>query len=237
MVKKYKNVAIIPARGGSKRLPKKNIIDFFGKPLIAYTIEAALKTDKFARVMVSTDSPEIAEIAEKYGASVPFLRKEHADDFANVSDVTVHTLRRLKAETGEEYDTVCMLMPNCPIRNAKDIYRLCTEFEEKDLNFQISAFKYGWMNPWWAHKLENEGKATPFFADGLTTRSQDLAELYCPTGAVWLAKTDALSESKTFYGEGYHFGILNWKSAVDIDDAEDLEMAKAVYLLEKNSDE
>ena len=91
-----KNIAIIPARGGSKRIPKKNIIDFFGKPLIAHTIESAIKSNIFDRVIVSTDCKEIAKISLQYGAEVPFMREDKADDFSPISDATIYTLKRLK---------------------------------------------------------------------------------------------------------------------------------------------
>ena len=226
-----KSIAIIPARGGSKRVPRKNIIDFFGKPLIAYTIEAALQSNLFDKVMVSTDDKEIASIAKKYGAAVPFLRDEHADDHSNVSDVIVHTLNRLEKELKESYQVVCMLMPNCPIRSAEDIQEHYDLFQRNKRDFQISAFEYGWMNPWWAHTMDDSGKAIPFFKEASSKRSQDLDKLYCPTGAIWLASISGIQKSKTFYGPDFHFALLNWKSAVDIDDYNDLEMAKAIYLI------
>ena len=224
-----KCIAIIPARGGSKRIPKKNILDFHGKPMIAYTIEAALKTGLFSRVMVSTDSKEIANISKEYGASVPFLRNNHTDDFSNVSDVVVHTLKRVTIELEENYDVVAMLMPNCPLRNSKDILKLFNDFRENEAIFQISAFKYGWMNPWWAHTVDSNNIARPVFNNTIKSRSQDLDELYCPTGALWIASVPEILKSGTFYGENFHFGILNWKSAIDIDDYDDLEMAKVLF--------
>lgn len=224
-----KCIAIIPARGGSKRIPKKNIIDLHGKPMISYTIKAALESGLFSKVMVSTDSIEIADIAKEYGASVPFLRENHSDDYSNVSDVVIHTLKRLKIELDEDYDIVAMLMPNCPLRNSKDILKLFNDFRDNKAIFQISAFKYGWMNPWWAHTVDSDNIAKPVFTNTIKSRSQDLDELYCPTGALWIASVPEILKSGTFYGENFHFGILNWKSAIDIDDYDDLEMAHNLF--------
>ena len=145
MVKGKKVLAIIPARGGSKRIPKKNIIDFQGKPMIAWTIEAAIKSACFDEILVSTDDDEIAEIAKNYGASVPFLRELNKDDYSNVSDVVISEKNRLN----QKYDIIVMLMPNCPIRDEFDISSALNNFIDNKRNFQISSFKYGFMNPHW----------------------------------------------------------------------------------------
>lgn len=225
----YKRLAVIPARGGSKRIPKKNILPVEGKPMIAYTIEAALGSEQFDRVMVSTDDEEIADVARQYGASVPFMRTEHADDFAGVSEVTADAVSRLKNELGETYQTVAQLMANCPLRNSEDIEEAVAFYEKHDHQFQISCFQYGWMNPWWAHQLGEDMTPRPVFEEKQRfMRSQDQPDLYCPTGAIWIAHTEALSEAKTFYGPGYKFFPLSWISAVDIDDYEDLKMLKAL---------
>jgi N-acylneuraminate cytidylyltransferase len=119
-------------------------------------------------------------------------------------------------------------MANCPIRNDKDINYSIDYFFEKNNNFQISCFKYGWMNPWWAHKRNEDGEIEPIFKSQQIKRSQDQEELFCPTGAIWIAKISKLLEHRTFYGPGYDFCEINWKSAVDIDEYEDLEFAKCV---------
>lgn len=219
MVNDKKILAVIPARGGSKRLPKKNIIDFNGKPMIVWTIESARKTNLFADIIVSTDDNEIANISKKHGANI-HERNKFFDDYSTVSDVVCNVLE----ENTKNYDIVVMLMANCPIRDDKDIIESVDNFLEKENSFQISCFKYGWMNPWWAHTIDTKQKATPIF-DVMTKRSQDLKELYCPTGAIWIAKTEDLLTSKTFYGKGYTMYPINWKKSLDIDDKDDLEMA------------
>lgn len=231
MVKNKNTVAIIPARGGSKRIPKKNIIEFFDKPLIAYTIEAAIGANCFDKVMVSTDCEEIADISVSYGAEVPFLREDKTDDFSTVSEATIYTLNRLQKEKGENYDTVFQLMANCPIRDSNNILEFGEYFSKNDLNFLISSFAFGWMNPWWAFKITKNNTYIRLFEDEAAQRSQDLDKLYCPTGAIWVAKTEELIKQGSFYGDGHRFFPLDWKSAIDIDDYEDLEMAKAVFIL------
>ena len=193
--------------------------------MIAWTIEAAVKSKVFDMIMVSTDDKEISEIAQKYGAKVPFLRDLNRDDFSTVSDVVVHEKNRLK----EEFDIVVMLMPNCPIRDEFDIRNSVSSFIEKGRDFQISCFKYGWMNPWWAHKINSSGEGESIFTKEILSRSQDLEDLYCPTGAIWVASTKALDKEKTFYGKNFTMEPLDWKKAVDIDDYNDLEMANFIF--------
>jgi len=222
-------IAIIPARGGSKRVPRKNIINFCGQPMIAWTIQAAVESGCFNKILVSTDDHEIADVAKKYGAEVPFLRQVSADDYSPISDATIAALNQAEVYWQEKYSIVVQLMANCPIRNAWDIQDAVERFEQREANFQISCFKYGWMNPWWAVKLSVDGVPEPIFPEAMTKRSQDLDALYCPTGAIWIADALSLKQSGTFYGDGHVFNVLPWTSAVDIDDADDLLMAKAVH--------
>lgn len=227
-----KIIAIIPARGGSKRLPNKNILPLAGKPMIAWTIEAALNSRVFCDVLVSTDSQEIADVARKYGASVPFLRDaKDADDVTPVSTATLNTLRRFEEYSSARYPIVAQLMPNCPCRSSLEIQQALIKFYETRARFQISVFKFGWMNPWWAMKLEGAQIPAPLFPEAYKQRSQDLPDLYCPTGAVWIADSESLKQQGTFYGKDYQVYSLDWQSAVDIDDAEDFKMAEVVFLL------
>ena len=235
MVMKRGIIAVIPARGGSKRLPKKNIIDFFGKPLIAWTIEAALQSKLFDRIVVSTDSGEISDIAQDYGAEVPFLRDSSYDDHSPVSAATVATLKQAQLTLGETYDIVIQLMANCPLRNSKDIVNAYQNFLSIGSDSQISCFKFGWMNPWWAVTLDDTKHPLPLFPEKAGKRSQDLPPLYCPTGAIWIAKYAALMESGTFYTPGHTFFSMPWQSALDIDDQDDLEMCRAVHAMTENT--
>lgn len=233
-MKPHKCIAVIPARGGSKRIPRKNVLDFFGKPMVAWTIEAALDSDRFDRVLVSTDDADIAATARAFGAEVPFLRYADADDHAHVSAATLNALAQAEDYWKESYNTVVQLMPNCPLRGAADIAAALDVFAARASSFQISCFKYGWMNPWWAATLDAEGHPTQLFEATTKARSQDLDELYCPTGAIWIAEVEALRLAGSFYGPGHVFEPLNWMAAVDIDDDADFQMARAVRLMMNN---
>jgi len=226
------SIAIIPARGGSSRIPKKNIIDFLGKPMIAYTIEACKNSNAFSRVVVSTDNENIAEISKKFGAEVPFLRTETADSATPVSEAILFALEQAEKYYCERFEYVAMAMANCPIRNADVIKKAYSNFLEKSYESQISCFKFGYMNPWWALKLNENGIGTRIMDIPVNVRSQDLESLYCPTGAIWIAKPEHLRKYKSFYGEHRYFEI-DWKSAIDIDNYEDLELAKVVFAMQK----
>ncbi len=228
-------IAVIPARGGSKRIPGKNIIDFMGKPMIAWTIEAAQQAKIFNRILVSTDSEEIASVGKLCGIDVPFLRHHKSDDYSPVTEATIEAINQAETFYNEKYDIVVQLMANAPLRNEKDILQHYSTFLASGRNFQISSFKFGWMNPWWAFKVNKSGEAEWIMKEGIGKRSQDLEELYCPTGVIWIAKVDQLKAANTFYGPGYEFCEINWKSAVDIDNYEDLEFAKEIFLLKAKS--
>ena len=224
-------VAIIPARGGSKRLAGKNIIEIGGRPMVAWTIDAAIASGEFDRVIVSTDDAAIADIARQWGAEVPFLRDRAADDFSAVSDATIAALDQLEHYDGTRPHTVVQLMPNCPMRGAGEITSALERFREQDVDALISCFRLGWMNPWWAVTLDQGGYPKPVFPEALAKRSQDLPSLYCPSGAIWIAKAEALRRAGTFYAPGHTFFPIPWQSAVDIDDCDDLEFAEVVWSL------
>lgn len=224
-------IAIILARGGSKRLPRKNILPLGGKPMVAWTVEAAVGSGRFDRVLVSTDDAEIAEIGRTAGAEVPFLRDAAADDISPSSEATLAALDQAESHWGERYETVAQLMANCPLRNADDIADAVDAFAASGGSAQISCFKFGWMNPWWAVELGPDKRPKFKFPEAMKARSQDLPPLYCPTGAIWLARPDALRKARTFYTDDHVFHPMSWISAVDIDDAEDFKMAEACFSL------
>jgi len=226
-----RNLAVIPARGGSKRIPRKNIKKLGDLPMIAYSIQAALESGVFEQVIVSTDDSEIADIAKQYGASIPFIRKQSlADDHTPASLVSLDALEQVN----ESFDRIAQLMPNCPFRNAEDIKRSYAQFAKQNADTQLSVTRYGWLNPWWAMK-QNDAKLEPLFPEALKQRSQDLDELYCPTGAIWWAKTSSLKEHKTFYAPNYTGFELSWQHALDIDDEDDWLMAEVLLALKGKS--
>ena len=230
------SIAIIPARGGSKRIPRKNIVPFRDRPMIAWTIDAALQSGVFARVIVSTDNAEIAEVARTAGADVPFLRSAHADDQSPVSDAIITALGQAEQHFDFRFETVTQLMPNCPLRGAHDIRAAWENFTGGAHRFQISAFEFGWMNPWWAARRKADGQPDWLFPKERMARSQDLERLYCPTGAIWIADAAALVEHRTFYGPGHVLCPMPWQAATDIDDWNDLHMAEALALVAARSD-
>jgi pseudaminic acid cytidylyltransferase len=224
-------IAIIPARGGSKRIPNKNIRPLCGKPIIAHTIAAACESELFDRVVVSTDSPEIAEIARRYGAEVPFMRDQSlADDFSPVSLVTADALCRLDA-TGDTFHSVAQLMPNCPLRNADDVNDSYRQFASSGAESQISVVRYGWQNPWWAMRRNERLELEPLFREQIAMRSQDQPELFCPTGAIWWAKAEILRQTRTFYSQNRTGWEIPWQRGIDIDTFEDWAMAELLFEL------
>ena len=223
-----KIIAIIPARLGSKRIPKKNITDFKGLPMIAWTIKAALDSGIFHKVVVSTDSDEIAKTSIEYGAEVPFLRLVANDDISPVSDATHASLLQAEEYWNIKYSTVVQLMANCPFRTSEDIINFVDEFKNKKLSFLISRFKFRYMNPWCAFKINNTNHKWIHNDDIVFKRSQDQEPLYCPTGAIWIANRDSFIKQKTFYGSGYKFKEINFQSAIDIDSMSDLDFASSL---------
>lgn len=219
------NLAVIPARSGSKRVPRKNIRPMLGRPLIAYTIEAALVSGLFDEVLVSTDSDEIAAIARDCGAAVPFLRcLDLADDHTPVSAVTLDALERCVGA----YTNVAQLMPNCPTRTATDVRDSYTQFVTSESSSQLSITRFGWQNPWWALRRSEALELEPVFEASITSRSQDLPEVFCPTGAIWWAKADVLREHGSFHIAGRTGWEIAWRHGVDIDTEDDWAMAETL---------
>ena len=189
-----RRLAVIPARGGSKRIPQKNIRPLGGKPLLAYTIEAAVASKLFDQVIVSTDSGDIAEIAERFGARVPFMREASlADDMTPVSEVTADVLDKLDS-SGRQYRDICQLMPNCPLRAASDIADSYRQFVATGSQAQISVVRYGWQNPWWAMRQDRNHVLDPIFKDYMTARSRS-----CIANRGDMVDEDLLSEEISTY--------------------------------------
>jgi len=219
-------IAVIPARSGSKRVPDKNIRLMCGKPIISYTIKAALQSKIISSVIVSTDSEEIAEISLDYGAEVPFLRsKVLSDDYTPVSLVTLDVIEQLRLK-GKEYKNVVQLLPNCPMRDSTDILNSYSHFVQSKAESQISVTRYGWLNPWWAMTRDMNNVLSPIFPEQMKKRSQDLPDLFCPTGAVWWIQADILRQEKTFHCKNRTGWEISWDHAVDIDTEEDWKMAE-----------
>jgi N-acylneuraminate cytidylyltransferase len=223
---KQRCLAVIPARSGSKRIPGKNIRKLNGKPIISYTIDAALQSGIFSRIVVSTDSEEIAAVAIHFGAEAPFLRDTSlADDYTPVSLVTLDALQKLDPD-GSLFHNVAQLMPNCPLRTAEDVCSSYSQFLEAGAGAQISVTHYGWLNPWWAMIRNCNYQLLPVFEEQMRKRKQDLPEALCPTGAIWWVKADVLQRERTFHIEGRTGWEIPNQRAIDIDTEDDWQQAE-----------
>lgn len=216
-------LAVIPARGGSKRLPGKNALSFFGHPMMAYAIAAARNCGLFERIIISTDSAEIGKMAEWYGGEYLARPPELASDTADLVDVSLHVLQTVAAQ-GFRPRALCQLMPNCPLRRSDDICNHFREFQDSNRKFQISVVPYRAVYPHWAVAQDQEGGKFIFGTDFLGN-SQTLPKAYCPTGAIWWVQSEAFIEQRAFYGNPYHVACMDANRGIDIDDAADLELA------------
>jgi len=229
-----KNIAIIPARGGSKRIPKKNIKLFLGKPVIAYSIEAALNSKLFDEVMVSTDDTEIAEIAQQYGAKVPFLRSETAsNDFATTADVLIEVLESYK-KLSKEFNYTCCIYPTAVFVTPEKLqtaFNLLTQKKYSSV-FPIMPFSYP---IWRSLKIENE-KLSMNFPEYQNSRSQDLPMAYQDAGQYYFFKPEVLYEEKTLLTSNSHGIIIDDIHGQDIDNLTDWKMAEIKYKLIHNHD-
>jgi len=222
-----KSIAIIPARGGSKRIPRKNIKDFYGKPLIAYSIDVAIESKLFDKVIVTTDDEEIASIAKEYGALVPFLRpKELSDDFTGTEDVINHTLDFLK-NNKELYDYVCTIYATAPLLQKK---YLIEGFDKLKSSTATNAFSSTSM-PFpiqRTFKLNAEGRCEMFTPEHYMKRSQDLEEAYQDAGQFYWKKLNQES-SEIMFGKDSIPIILPRHLVQDIDTLEDWKRAEIMY--------
>jgi N-acylneuraminate cytidylyltransferase len=219
-------LAVIPARGGSKRLPGKNVRLLGGRSTLERAIDAAVESELFTRVVVSTDDPAIASLAERCGADVPFLRDASlADDVTPVSKVTVDALERVDPD-GTRYGYVAQLMANCPLRTAADVRASHACFVASAAPAQLSVAPFGWQNPWWAMMLAPDGALRPLFPRRATQRGQDLPPLFAVTGAVWWADAAVLRRERTFHVPGRTGWEMPWERAIDIDTADDWQLAE-----------
>lgn len=217
-------LTIIPARGGSTRIPRKNLALVAGKPLVQWTIEAALQSGVCGRVHLSTDDAEIRSVGERSGLNVPFLRENYADSYSPLMDVLLYELARCEAHYRERYDAVLLLQITSPLRNAEHIKTAVRQFHDEKLPSLVSVRGFHGANPWFAMTL-NESNTFQFIApEKLKQRSQDLPAAYCPNGAIFMAQRDVLESKRSFYVDGAQAFILPWYAGFDIDEPEDLEL-------------
>ena len=228
-----KNLCIIPARGGSKRIPRKNIKDFLGKPIIAYSIEAALESKLFDEVMVSTDDEEIAQVAKKYGAKVPFMRsKKSADDYATTVDVLMEVIECYN-ETGEGFDTICCIYPTAPFTTKDKLKEALKKLKQENLDvvFPIVPFSYPIQR---ALKVGNK-KVSFLDPDFENSRTQDLEKAYHDSGQFYFIKTATFLKNKSIFLANTGGIVISDLEAQDIDNESDWKIAEIKYALIQNS--
>ncbi len=227
-----KNLAIIPARGGSKRIPRKNIKDFLGKPIIAYSIEVAIQSGLFEEVMVSTDDEEIAEVAKKYGASVPFMRsKKTADDFATTIDVLNEVVNTYKEKHQQTFDYVCCIYATAPLIQLEQLKKGLDLLLNKNLSSVYPIVPFGYP-VWRGVKINESGYTEMIWKEFMQSRSQDIEKVYHDAGQwYWynpLKVTDSLITSHT------SSIILSEEEVQDIDTETDWKLAEMKYELLQN---
>lgn len=237
-----KIVALIPARGGSKGIPRKNIVNLSGKPLISYTIEAAKNSKYINRIIVSTDYEEIAQVAKEYGAEVPFLRPfELAKDNTPALPVIQHAIKYLEEIENYKVDIVVVLQPTSPLRSEKYVDEAVEKLLRTRADSVITVCKVK-HHPFWAFIAKGD-RLYPFSEKGITiTKRQDLPEIYAVNGAVYAVRRDVLFKQNSVFGRDIRAVFMPYEESVDIDDYFDLFIAEIIlkywkgWLHEKDKD-
>lgn len=224
-------LCIIPARGGSKRIPRKNIKPFMGKPIIAYSIEAALKSGVFDDVMVSTDDEEIAGVARQYGAAVPFLRSAvTSNDYATTVDVLLEVINRYK-EQGKVFDTICCLYSTAPFVTSERLREASSQISDTiDACFTIVQYSYPIQR---SLRINDSDYVEMKYPEHLKSRTQDLEKVYHDAGQFYFVKTDVLIQEKTVWCKRTAPLILSELEVQDLDTLTDWQLAEMKYQLLK----
>lgn len=223
-------IAIITARGGSKRIPRKNIKDFLGKPIIAYSIESALKSELFDEVMVSTDDKEIAEIALQYGAKIPFIRSEkNADDFASTVDVLLEVLEEYK-KRGQEFDFGCCIYPTAPFVNEEVLNKSYSLLISNQFDTVFPVVKFGFPIQR-AIKLSESKRMDMFQPEHKKTRSQDLEPAFHDSGQFYWFSVERILDQKQLWTDNTGVVVMSEMQTQDIDNPDDWKLAELKYKL------
>ncbi len=220
-----KNIAIIPARSGSKGVKDKNIRNLCGKPLMAYTIEEAVKSGEFDEVMVSTDSEKYAEIARQYGANVPFLRSRvTSSDTASSWDLVEEVLNGYR-ERGQEFDTFSLLQPTSPLRTAEDIIGAYQLYRQK-ANFAVVSVCEAEHSPLWCGHLPEDGEFIGFVNQENMKQRQAGEKFYRLNGAIYIVNISKFEKNQFLYQKGSFAYIMSQRASVDIDTEIDFRLAE-----------
>lgn len=236
MIDNKKIVAIIPARGGSKGIKRKNIRKLNGKPLISYTIEQALRSKYIDRVIVSTEDLEIAEISKSFGAEVPFLRpQELAQDDTPGIEPIIHAVNYLNSEENYSFEYVMCLQCTCPLRKVEDIDNSIEEINAKNADSLVSVCESE-VNPYWIKVIE-DGKLVDFIKTNVAyVRRQDLPKVYRLNGAIYLARAEIILNRKTWYTDNTIPYVMDRLSSVDIDDEMDFRYVEFLMSYKEHGD-
>ncbi len=223
-------IAIIPARGGSKGLPGKNIKPLLGKPLIAYTIEAALKSKHISRVIVSTEDEEIAKVAEFYGAEIPFMRPhELATDESSSIDVLLYTINRLNENSQVKHTEIIVLQPTSPLRTHTHIDEAIQLFFDRNAEAVLSFCKE--RHPiFWNKFITDDGKFESIFSEDFLMNRQMIKPTYYPNGAIYVLN-EKLLKQRTYYTDKSYVYLMDSENSIDIDTQEDFNLAS--YFMKK----
>lgn len=221
------NLAIIPARSGSKGLKDKNIKLLNGKPLIAYSIEAAKQSGIYSHILVSTDSETYGEIAIKYGAEVPFYRsEENASDVASSWDVVKEVLRRY-TEMGIEFDTFTLLQPTSPLRKTEDILSAYQIFKEKNATAVVSVCEME-HSPLWSNTLPEDNSLSGFLKSESNKQRQKLETFYRINGAIYMANVKEFLKDTNLYRDNCYAYKMSAERSIDIDTELDFKIAETI---------
>lgn len=220
-------IALIPARGGSKGIPRKNIKILSGKHLIGYTIEEALKSKYIDRVIVSSEDSEIIEVSKKYNAEVPFIRpKELAEDYSTTNDVILHALKWFEDNENYVPEYICILQCTSPLRDVNDIDGAIQQLNDSNFDAVISVCESE-VNPYWTNIISDDNKLEYFIKEGKNiTRRQDLPKIYRINGAIYVIKTSVFKEKLTLEPENTGAYIMDCKHSVDIDEEIDFRFSE-----------
>ena len=222
-------IASIPARGGSKGVPKKNIRELSGKPLIFYTINAAQKSRYISRIIISTDSFEIAEVAKSFGCEIPFMRPpELATDTSKALDAYLYTVEKLNTEFNEQIRDFSVLLPTSPLRNAEDIDKAIEIFYSKRAKTVISVVEAE-HPPTWYKKINDKGILEDYFrGEDNSLNRQEAEKTYLPNGAIYIFNYNSLKLNCNYYNDETYPYIMSRKSSVDIDTEVDFKLAELI---------
>lgn len=224
-----RTLCLIPAKGGSTRLTRKNVISLGGRPLLGWAIDAARDSGMMDRIVVSTEDDAIAGVARKLGVDVPFMRPLHlARDPAGVVDVALHALVTLR-EQGDDYRTLVILLPTCPYRSAEDICNAVNLFRQQNGKFLMSVSRYE-HTPFAAMGIGDDQILRPYFPEYIGKKSQEMPVALRANGAIHVLDVEAFERARSYYAQPLIGYEMPWERSIDIDTAHDLRLAESLLV-------